>query len=62
MKNEFNIGVSKCARCGGDHENIVAKAFTKPVRDDNGDATATHFAICPTLNEPILVLSIQKAK
>jgi hypothetical protein len=62
MKNDFNIGVSGCARCGGNHENIAAKPFTKPVKDDNGDITATHFATCPTLSEPILVLSIQKAK
>lgn len=62
MKNEFNIGVSGCARCGGNHEDLVAKPFTKPVYDNEHLLSATHFAMCPTTEEPILVLSVQKAR
>jgi hypothetical protein len=62
MKNQFNIGISGCARCDGNHENLVAKSFTKPVFDDERRVVATHFAMCPTTEEPILVLSVQKAK
>jgi len=62
MKKEFNIGVSRCARCDSNHDQLEAKSFTKPIRDDNGELLATHFAMCPSTSEPILVLSIQKAK
>jgi hypothetical protein len=62
MKNEFKFGVSGCARCAGTHEELVAKPFTNPIKDDNGAILSTHFSVCPSTNEPILVLSIQKAK
>lgn len=40
--------IINCARCGNTHEGIEAKKFSNhPV--------FTHFAICPTSNEPILV-------
>ncbi len=42
-----------CARCGGDHNPLEYMAFTKPIVV--GNQTFSHYAICPTLEEPILV-------
>jgi hypothetical protein len=45
--------VKGCARCGGDHPRRLLLAFTRPPAD------ATHYTICPTTEEPILVLVSQ---
>ena len=43
--------VKNCARCGGDHVNVLFNSFgRKP-------AKYTHFGICPTTMEPILMIS-----
>jgi hypothetical protein len=62
MMNEFTISIGCCARCDKKHENLAAKPFTRPIKDDAGQPLATHFAMCPTTGEPILLLSIQTAK
>ena len=49
-----------CARCGEDHINIEAKKFTQPVLEDapSEKALYTHWALCPTNGEPILVVEV----
>jgi len=42
--------IKGCARCGGDHDQLEITAFTNGTIDDYG-----WFAICPELQEPILV-------
>jgi hypothetical protein len=43
--------IKNCARCGGDHVNMLFKSFgRKPDR-------YSHFGICPTTQEPILMIS-----
>lgn len=46
--------VGNCARCGGDHENLPLTRFRRPVTIEHGP-TLTHWAMCPTYCEPILV-------
>lgn len=45
-----------CARCGGDgHPNTTYMPFTHPIELPDGDRM-THWAMCPTVNEPIMLL------
>lgn len=48
MKNQ-KLPKTICVRCGKVHKNVKIKKFTKPF--DN----YFYFAMCPTLNEPILI-------
>jgi hypothetical protein len=41
--------IKGCARCGGDHSYVMFKSFTR--KSDKH----THFGICPTTQEPILM-------
>lgn len=46
-----------CARCEGDgHKALEFKSFTIPVED-----YWTHWAMCPTVDEPILYVSLKIA-
>lgn len=47
----FKTKVSDCARCGSEHV-IVVWEFTDPPEGH----PATHFANCPVVSEPILVI------
>lgn len=47
------LKVRNCARCGGFHENLPLKKFTKSI--DIADNVIDQWAVCPTTNEPILV-------
>lgn len=49
MPKTMKVTVSKCARCGGDHKDIVFTEFTEPCNE------YTYFAMCPTFHEPILL-------
>jgi hypothetical protein len=49
----MNINVGFCARCGEDHEGLEFKLFTHVV--DDMDGPWTHWALCPTNGEPILM-------
>lgn len=43
-----------CARCWGDgHSELLFNELTHPIEDSNGNFT--HWALCPTTNEPILM-------
>ena len=46
--------VHHCARCGLTHEHMIFNKFTNPVIDTD-DVTWDYWALCPTLNEPILM-------
>jgi hypothetical protein len=46
--------LNNCARCGGNHSDIEFREFTNHFSPDGG-AVYTHWAMCPTLNEPILM-------
>lgn len=55
--------VHGCARCGGDHK-LVFQPFERPVviaapvefgRPSQPDQVLTHWATCPTNDEPILM-------
>lgn len=54
--------IKGCARCDGDgHEDLEFRPFTQSVDIDlalgrgSSRAKFTHWAMCPTLNEPILM-------
>ncbi len=42
--------VQQCSRCGGNHDALEMKEFS-----GEQNPHYTHFSICPTTNEPILV-------
>lgn len=47
--------ISNCARCEGNHE-VQIKQLKNPILDPVTDIVwATHWTMCPTLNEPIIV-------
>lgn len=48
--------VSDCARCNGTHENLEFKPLTNHPIDG---FTFTHWAICPTMDEPLLLKLVQ---
>jgi hypothetical protein len=53
MKPEpFETTIVNCARCEGDHDPILMKPLTNPSEGIGW------YAICPTLNEPIIVRPI----
>jgi hypothetical protein len=55
-KPKQTTDVANCARCGGRHNKLKLKQFTNPVRDDQTDVIFTHYAPCPKMGQPILVL------
>ncbi len=46
----FEIAVKRCARCGKNHKKVLFKPFK------NENPTYTHWALCPTNEEPILMI------
>jgi hypothetical protein len=61
MAESFVESVVGCARCRGEgHEDLTWLPFTRPfqviIKVDGLPCayTATHWAMCPTLNEPIM--------
>lgn len=47
-----------CARCGEDHEEpITFLPFTRA--STFGEATITHYAVCPKTQEPILMRIVE---
>lgn len=49
-RGSFPTTISKCARCGGTHEAVEVKPFTK-----TSEFGPTHFVMCPETDEPIMV-------
>lgn len=56
VKEIFN-----CARCGGSHEHVKFNRFTYPIVDDNED-TWEYWAMCPVVNEPIIMMRVKDLK
>lgn len=49
------ISITGCARCHGDgHEDLDFQPLKHPFQID-GILLGTHWAMCPTLNEPIML-------
>lgn len=47
-------GIRNCSRCGGEHPELEAHDFTRPV-EINGIPPFTRWATCPTNGEPLLL-------
>ncbi len=45
--------IKNCSRCGGIHNELIRQSFS-----GEKNPHYTHFAICPTTNEPILIKTI----
>ena len=43
------VRVMQCARCGGDHDEVEFNPLTNAPQD------VSHFGMCPTTDEPILL-------
>ena len=54
--------VKCCARCGQDHDQLEFTAFTEQAEAPIGRTgkRLTHFATCPTYNEPILMCIVDE--
>lgn len=54
------ISIKNCARCKGNHERLEIKKLTHPVTQQavgyDELTLYTHWALCPTNEEPIMVL------
>ena len=45
--NSLTTDIKKCARCGGEHDRLILRPMA--------NADWTHWAMCPTLGQPIMV-------
>ena len=55
--NQLIAVVNPCPRCGEPHKNLIYKQFkVKPASFDGNTVVATHWAVCPIMNEPLLKL------
>lgn len=58
--NILNSDIVRCARCNGNHKDVLFMSFKQfPIEDGNG-LTYTHYGVCPTTNEPMLMRAVQK--
>ena len=62
MSELRTITFDDCARCGETHTELEVRAFTRPPEEMRGfgERLTTHFAICPTSDEPILWNSLRR--
>jgi len=52
----MKVNVRHCARCEQDHDDVEFKEFSlHPIWDGEDEESWTHWAMCPTLNEPIIL-------
>lgn len=57
----MKITIKNCIRCGEDHKDLEAKKLTNPMEIPNSNGyKISHWAMCPKLNEPIMVEVIEK--
>ena len=47
----MKVNINNCARCGETHVDLEFSKLTRPMID----AKHTHWAMCPTVNEPIML-------
>ena len=43
-----------CARCGGEHRDLLFKKLTRPILGKSNAPLYTHWAPCPATGEPVL--------
>jgi len=55
MTTSFEFSIEGCARCGEDHENMVATPFERPVEMPGEGVKFYHWSTCPKTKEPIIV-------
>ena len=53
-QNERKVTIRKCQRCGNDHVGLEMRPLHNPVD------RFKYFAICPELNEPIVIAIVGK--
>jgi len=54
--DEITVTIQHCARCQGTHERMKFIQFKRAVyQQEDGVCRYTHWAMCPTTNEPILM-------
>lgn len=51
----MKVKISNCARCGETHVGLEFSKLTRPMVD----AKHTHWAMCPTVNEPIMLRIVE---
>lgn len=51
----FYLDVRGCARCGGDHDHLLAKHMERPVICIESHGKWEYFATCPKTSAPILL-------
>lgn len=54
MNNHLMVDIHDCARCGGDHDQLVFIGFTAPITDSDGTIW-NYWSLCPLLGEPVLL-------
>lgn len=52
----MKVKISNCARCGGTHEDLEFAELSRPMVE----AKHTHWAMCPTVNEPIMLRIVEE--
>jgi len=56
----MKLDITQCVRCGEDHADVAVMMFTNPPSEHlTGGRLCTHFAICPTLGEPMLIADLK---
>jgi len=53
MSDPLTTSTRGCARCGGDHDDLTYRPFSRPIPDVDG--AFTHWASCPETGDPILM-------
>lgn len=51
--------IKNCARCQQNHDRLEFEKFTNPIEDSDGTLW-THWALCPTNGEPVLLKVVEK--
>ena len=51
----MKVDINQCARCGLDHSQIEFRELHKPIKEQDSEIIWTHYGICPTYGEPILL-------
>ena len=57
----LSVPVFNCARCGKNHDTLDFQPFMRPVMKNETEVDATHWAMCPTTQQPILLLQARAA-
>lgn len=65
-KSKIISKLTGCARCGETHVHLTFKPFTHPPKQTKvisaDNPVYTHFCMCPTMQEPILMWEEEDGK